>query len=420
MDVERIRSDFPLLARSFHGHPLAYLDSAATSQKPNVVIDTLAEFYREHNANVHRGVYALSEEATDAYERARETTARFLHADPSEIVFTRGTTESLNLLAHALARGGLVRKGDRVVSTVLEHHSNIVPWQLQKEDRGIDLRFADIDEQGRLRPESFDAQLADGAKVATFAHVSNVLGTVLPVAELAERAHAKGAVVIVDAAQSVPHRPVDVRELGADFLAFSGHKTLGPTGIGVLWGRADLLRKLPPFLGGGEMISEVHLDRVAFRDPPARFEAGTPPIAQAVGLARAIDYLSAVGFDELAAQERKLTDHFFRRATERFGDRLHVYGPPPGPDRDAIFSFTLDGTHPHDVASLLDADGIAIRSGHHCAQPLMERLGVPALSRASAYLYTLPQELDRLLDSLARIEKLFGGAPAGRSLSTGV
>ncbi len=419
MDAARIRRDFPILARSFNGRPLAYLDSAATSQKPTVVIDALDEFYREHNANVHRGVYALSEEATDAYEHARERVARFLNAsDPSEIIFTRGTTESMNLLAHALGRGGIVRKGDTVVTTVLEHHSNIVPWQLQQEDRGIDLRFADIDADGRIRTDSFERELAGGAKVATFAHVSNVLGTVLPVKELAERAHRKGALALVDAAQSAPHRPVDVRALDVDFLAFSGHKTLGPTGIGVLWGRAELLRRLPPFLGGGEMISEVHTDRVSFREPPARFEAGTPPIAEAVGLGRALEYLGGVGFDELADHERRLTEQFYRGAAERFGERVRIYGPPPGADRDAIFSFALDGTHPHDVASLLDAEGIAIRSGHHCAQPLMERLGVPALSRASCYLYTLPEELDRMLDALGRVEKLFAGATPDRSAMT--
>ncbi len=417
MDVARLREDFPVLRREFHGHPLAYLDSAATSQKPNAVIEAVSEFYREHNANVHRGVYALSEEATDLYEGARERVARFLHAgDPSEIVFTRGTTESLNLLSHALVRSGRIGRGERVLTTVLDHHSNIVPWQLQQTYSGIGLDFVDIDEDGRVGGEAFEAALTPATRVATFAHVSNVLGTVLPVAELAERAHGKGALAIVDAAQSAPHRPIDVGALGVDFLAFSGHKVLGPTGIGVLWGRGELLAELPPFMGGGEMIREVHQDGVRFREPPARFEAGTPPIAEAVGLRAALDYLEGVGWEELMAHERSLTEHTLRVARERFGDRLRIYGPPPGPDRDAIFSFTLEGAHPHDVASLLDADGVAIRSGHHCAQPLMERLGVPALSRASAYLYTLPEEIDRMMASLGRVEELF--RPRGTTART--
>jgi cysteine desulfurase/selenocysteine lyase len=408
MDVARIRKDFPILGRSFYGHPLAYLDSAATSQKPQVVIDAITEYYREHNANVHRGVYALSEEATNAYEAARETVARFLHADdPGEIVFTRGTTESINLLATVLPRAGRLKKGDRVLTTLLEHHSNIVPWQILGQQSGVGLDFAELDPAGRVRPDSYRELLGPSTKVVTFAHVSNVLGTVLPVREMAELAHERGALVVVDAAQSAPHRPIDVRSLGADFLAFSGHKTLGPTGIGVLWGRKELLEALPPFFGGGEMIGEVHRDRVTFREPPARFEAGTPNIAGAVGLGVALRYLEGVGWEELAAHERELTERAYRLASERFEGRLRLYGPPPGPERDAILPFALAGTHPHDVASLLDADGIAVRSGHHCAQPLMDHLGLAALTRASCYLYTLPEEIDRLMDSLGRVERLF-------------
>ncbi len=411
MDVARLRNDFPILGRRIHDRPLVYLDSAATSQKPRCVIDAVASFYTEHNANVHRGVHTLGEEATDAFERAREKAAAFVGArDPAEIVFTRGTTESLNLLAHGLARTVLER-GDRVVTTVLEHHSNIVPWQILRSERGIRLDFLDIDDGGALRPEAIDDAPGLRTRVLTVTQVSNVLGTVTPIRELAERAHARGAVVIVDAAQSAPHYPIDVERLGIDFLAFSGHKTLGPTGIGVLWGRADRLRSLPPYQGGGEMIREVHQDRVLFQEPPARFEAGTPPIAQAVGLGTALDYLGRVGWEELADHERKITERMYRMANDRFGGRLRIFGPGPGAARNATFSFSLPGVHPHDIASLADADGVALRSGHHCAQPLMERLGVPALTRASAYLYTLPEEIDRLGDCLERIEALFARAP---------
>jgi cysteine desulfurase / selenocysteine lyase len=407
VDVARIRNDFPILGRTFHGHPLAYLDSAATSQKPRSVIDAVSSFYAEHNANVHRGVYALSEEATDAYESARERVARFLHADdPAEIVFTRGTTEALNLVAASLGAERLGR-GDRVLTTVAEHHSNIVPWQLLRPTRGIELEFVDIDDEGRLRLDDFRARIERRPKVLALGHVSNVLGTVAPVAELAELAHERDALVVVDAAQSAPHRPIDVRELGADLLAFSGHKALGPTGIGVLWGRRELLDRLPPYMGGGEMIREVHQDRVLFRESPARFEAGTPPIAEAVGLGAALDYLEGIGWEELAEHERELTRHALRGAEQRFGPRLRIYGPPAGAERDPIVSFALQGVHPHDVASLLDADGVAIRSGHHCAQPLMERLGVSALARASFYLYTTREEVDRLWTALERAERVF-------------
>jgi cysteine desulfurase/selenocysteine lyase len=414
MDVPRIRADFPILRRSFHGHPLAYLDSAATSQKPQSVIDAVSEYYQERNANVHRGVYALSEEATDAFERAREKVARFLHAeDPSEIVFTRGTTESLNLAASCLGRS-VLGPGSRVVTTLLEHHSNVVPWLMLRDAGRCALDFVDVDESGRLARQGYERLLEARPTIVTFAHVSNVLGTVNPVREMADQAHEVGATVIVDAAQSVPHRRVDVQELGADLLAFSGHKMLGPTGIGVLWGRSELLRKLPPYMGGGEMIREVHQDRVSFRDPPQRFEAGTPDIGGAIGLGAAIDYLGRIGLDEIQAHESSLVEHAYRVATERFEGRLRMYGPPPGPERDAILSFALEGVHPHDIASLLDAEGIAIRSGHHCAQPLMDRLSVPALARASCYLYTQAEELDRMFDALGHVEGLFarGKTPA--------
>jgi cysteine desulfurase / selenocysteine lyase len=414
MDIARVRADFPILTRSFHGHPLAYLDSAATSQKPTSVIRSEEEYYAKTNANVHRGVYELSVEATDAFESARERTARFLNAsDPSEVVFVRGTTEGINLLATSLGRSVLAR-GDRVVATVMEHHSNIVPWHFLREYGGIVLDFVDIDDAGRLRTDDLERLIVRGrTKVVTVTHVSNVLGTVNPIREIADRAHDAGALVIVDAAQSAPHRPIDVRALGADFLCFSGHKMLGPMGIGVLWGRADRLEALPPCMGGGEMIHEVHQDRVSYQPAPARFEAGTPNVAGAIGLAAAIEYLSAIGWEELRAHGHRLQAKLFRDAAARFGDRLRLYGPPDGDDREPVVSFALRGVHPHDLASLLDAEGICVRAGHHCAQPLMERLKVPALTRASPYVYNTEGEIDRLFDALEKVERLFAAPRAG-------
>ncbi|MCI4352948.1 MAG: cysteine desulfurase [Thermoplasmata archaeon] len=407
MDVERIRRDFPIFNRKFHGHPLAYLDSAASSQKPTVVIEAEREFYEQRNANVHRGVYGLSEEATDAYEKARERVARFLHArDPQEIVFVRGTTEALNVVASGLGQTRL-REGGRVVTTVMEHHSNIVPWHMLRERAGIDLRFIDIDDDGRLRLDGYDDALDGSAKVVTLSHVSNVLGTVNPVREVADRAHDSGALVVVDAAQSAPHRPLDVEALGADFVAFSGHKTLAPMGIGVLWGRAELLRELPPYMGGGEMIRSVHTDRVDYADPPARFEAGTPNVAGACALSVALDYLERVGWDDMAAHEHQLLERAFRLAAERFDGTIRIYGPPLSEPHDAVLSFSVQGVHPHDVATILDREGLAIRSGHHCAQPLMNRLNVPALNRASVYLYNTAEEIDRLFGALEKVNKVF-------------
>jgi len=411
MDLARLRDDFPVLSRSFNGHPLAYLDSAATSQKPRTVIDAVARYYSELNANPHRGVYALSVEATDAYEAARARVARFLHApDPNGVIFVRGTTEALNLVATCLGREHL-RTGDQVVSTVMEHHSNIVPWHQLRSRRGVALDFVGIDADGRLRTEDLDRLIGARTKVVAVTHVSNVLGTVNPIREIANRAHEVGALVIVDAAQSVPHRSVDVGALGADFLAFSGHKVLGPMGIGVLWGRSELLAALPPYMGGGEMISEVHTDRVEYREPPARFEAGTPNVAGAVGLSAALDYVERIGWEALQDHERRLFQRFVDGAASRFGNDLKVYGPPPSPDRESVASFSVRGVHPHDLASLLDSDGIAIRAGHHCAQPLMDVLGVPALARASPYLYNTAEEIDRLLDSIGKARRLFAPPP---------
>ena len=407
MDVERIRRDFPIFQRTFHGHPLAYLDSAASSQKPTVVLDAEREFYEQRNANVHRGVYELSEEATDAYEKARERMARFLHArDPQEIVIVRGTTEALNVVASGLGQTRL-RQGGRVVTTVMEHHSNIVPWHMLRARGNVDLRFIDVDDDGRLKLEEYDNAIDRSTKVVTLSHVSNVLGTINPVRAIADRAHDAGALVVVDAAQSAPHRPIDVEQLGADFLAFSGHKTLGPMGIGVLWGRAELLQELPPFMGGGEMIRAVHMDRVEYADPPARFEAGTPNVAGACALSVALDYLEGVGWEEMAAHERRLLEQATRIASERFGGAVRIYGPPIAEGHEAVLSFSLRGVHPHDIATILDQEGVAIRSGHHCAQPLMERFKVPALCRASVYLYNTSEEIDRLFAGLEKVNKVF-------------
>ncbi len=411
MDWARVRAEFPILDRTVHGKPLVYLDSAATSQKPQAVVRAVSDYYERLNANVHRGAYQLSEEATEAYEGAREKVARFVNApDPSEVIFVRGTTEAINVVAQCLARGTLA-KGDRVITTVMEHHSNIVPWQLLRAYHGIELEFVGIDENGRLDLADLDRRLQKPAKLVTVTHVSNVLGTVNPVRAVADRAHAAGALVLVDAAQSVPHRKVDVQALGGDFVAFSGHKMLGPTGIGVLWGRRAILDRIPPALGGGEMIREVHQERVEFREPPAKFEAGTPNISGAVGLGAAIDYLGKFSWEELARHEATLRQRARRRIEQEFSDNVRVYGPPEGPDRESVLSFSLAGVHPHDVSSILDAEGVAVRAGQHCAGPLMDRLGVPALTRASPYLYNSEAEIDRLFDALAKVVKVFAPPP---------
>jgi cysteine desulfurase / selenocysteine lyase len=409
MDVSRIREDFPILSRTAHGHPIVYLDSAATSQKPRSVIEAEERYYAETNSNVHRGVYELSVEATDAYEAARERVARFLHApDPSGVVFVRGTTEAINLVATSLGRK-LLSRGDRVISTVMEHHSNIVPWHMLREYSGVELEFVGVDDDGRLRLDELDRLLERKTKVVTLTHVSNVLGTVNPVREIADRAHAAGALVLLDAAQSAPHLPLDVGALGVDFLAFSGHKTLGPMGIGVLWGKTELLDSMPPCMGGGEMIRDVHMDRISYRESPARFEAGTPNVGGAIALAAALDYLENVGWEDLRQHELRLQRKTLSLASERFGDKMRIFGPSNPAEREAVVSFTLQGAHPHDIASLLDARGICVRAGHHCAQPLMERFGVPAMTRASPYLYNTEEEIAQMFDGLVAASTLLSG-----------
>ncbi len=401
------RGDFPILKRTFGGHPLVYLDSAATSQKPQSVIDAEAAFYRRINANVHRGVYALSEEATEAYEGARARVARFLNArDPAEVVFVRGTTEALNLMAEALGRGPL-KGGGRVLLTDMEHHSNVVPWQLVAKDRGWALDFVGVTDEGELSSEDLDRKLTRGTSVLSFTHVSNVLGTVNPVASLAARAREAGALTILDAAQSAPHLPLDVQALGVDALAFSGHKVFGPTGIGVLWARKELLETLPPYQGGGEMISEVTRERSTYKDAPLRFEAGTPNVAGAVVLSNALDYVERLGYDQMARHEQVLLKEAWEGLSALAGSDLTIYGPPLSRGHVGVLSFSLKGVHPHDLATLLDAEGVAVRAGHHCAQLLMRRYGVPALTRASYAPYNTAEDNRIFLEAMGKVCRLF-------------
>ena len=411
-DVERIRADFPILTRRVGEWPLVYLDSANTSQKPRAVVDAIATHYLEHNANVARAMHTLGGEATEAFEGARNKVANFIGAVPEEVVFTKNASEALNLAAHTL--GARLQPGDEIVISVLEHHSNIVPWQLLAERTGAKLRWFDITADGRLDLEAAetDGLINERTRIVSVAWVSNVLGTINPVRQIAGLAHRVGATVVVDASQGVPHLPTDVGALGADLLAFTGHKMLGPTGVGLLWGSYDLLANLPPFLGGGEMIEIVRMTGSTFAKPPHRFEAGTPPIAQAVGLGAAVDYLSAIGMDAIAAREHQLAEYLLGRLGAVEGVR--ILGPTEAIDRGAAVSFTLatsDGMeiHPHDVMQFLDARGVAVRGGHHCARPLHDRLGVTASSRASAYLYTTEAEIDAFGDALDHVRNFFGG-----------
>jgi cysteine desulfurase / selenocysteine lyase len=404
--LARLRTDFPILTRQINGKRLVYLDSAATSQKPQAVLDALDDYYTEHNANVHRGVYTLAEEATAAYEEARAKSARFIGApSPREVIFTRSTTEATNLVAHAWGRSTL-SAGDVVVLTHMEHHANIVPWQMLAAERGIELRWIPLTPDGQLDCTDLP-RLLDGAKLLGVTAVSNVLGTINDVASLSAAAHDAGALVLVDAAQAAPHLTLDVGALGADFLAYSGHKMLGPTGIGVLWARRELLEAMPPFLGGGEMISDVRLDGFTPAELPWKFEAGTPPIAEAVGLGAAIDYLGTVGMDAVRAHEVSLTAYAISSLTERFGDRFRVHGPSDPEARSGVMSFEFADVHPHDIAQVLDSEGVCVRAGHHCAKPLMRKLGVNATARASFYVYNDEDDVDALGDALTSVEKMF-------------
>jgi cysteine desulfurase/selenocysteine lyase len=405
-DVLALRREFPILHQQVNGKPLAFLDSAASSQKPRRVIACLEEYYERTNANVHRGVYKLSEEATFAFERARGKVARFVGAaGPKEIVFTRNATEAINLVARAWGDAN-VRAGDRILLSTMEHHSNLVPWQMLAQRTGAELDFLRVGGDGRLVLDDLDTLLTERTRLVALAHQSNVLGTINPIREIAARAHDVGALVLADGAQSVPHMPVNVQELGVDFLAFSGHKMCGPTGIGALWGRRKILEAMPPFLGGGSMIREVTLQTTTYADIPARFEAGTPAIGEAIALGEACDFLNGVGMDKIYAHEQHLVGYALERLAEVEG--LRIYGPLEVAGRGAAISFTLEGAHPHDVAAVLDGEGIAVRAGHHCCQPLHDLLDVPATVRASFYLYNIPEEVDRLAAALEKTRKLFG------------
>ena len=401
-----IKSDFPLLDQQFHDHQLVYLDSANTSQKPQVVIDAMADYYENTNANVHRGSYELAVRATAALEGARAKVASFINAKSvSEVVFTKNATESMNLLARSWAETNL-SAGDAVVISEMEHHANIVPWHMLRAQKGIDLRWIPVDQSGHLDLSSLD-RLLDGAKLLSVTAMSNVLGTLNPITQLSERAHAAGALMAVDASQYVPHMPTDVQALGADFLVFTGHKMLAPMGIGVLWARAELLDAMPPFLGGGEMILNVTKDGFTANEIPWKFEAGTPMVAEAVGLGRAVDYLSELGMDNVRRHEVELTAYALRTLTERHGDKITIHGPTEPAERGGVMSFTYGDVHPHDVAQVLDQSGIAVRAGHHCAKPLMDVLGTNATSRASLYVYNDKSDLDKLADALSAVDDIF-------------
>lgn len=406
IDVTEVRRDFPVLERQVHGKPLAYLDSAATSQKPRAVIQKINDYLQLYTANVHRAIYEIGEEATEEYEGARERLVRFVNASgPEELVYTSGTTEAINAVAYGWGLKGNLGEGDEIVTTVMEHHSNTIPWYFVKDLRGTVIKWVDVDEDGRLRMDEYDELITRRTKLVTLAHTSNVLGTINPVKEVAKRAHEVGALCLVDAAQSVPHMPVDVKALDADFFAFSGHKMLGPTGIGGMYAREEILEEMEPFLGGGEMIREVHKGWAKWNELPWKFEAGTPNVLGAIGLGAAAAYLSRLDMRRVREHEVALTAYALKRLAEIPG--LRVFGPPSTEDRGGVVSFELEGVHAHDIASILDAEGIAVRAGHHCAQPLMERLDVPATTRASFYVYNTEAEVDRLAEALEKVREVF-------------
>jgi cysteine desulfurase/selenocysteine lyase len=403
VDWKAVREDFPILDQQVHGHPLVYFDNAATTQKPRAVIEALRSYYENDNANVHRGLHELSSRATEAYEAARERVAQYIGAaSVDEIVFTRGTTESINLVAQAWG-GKFLRAGDVILLTEMEHHSNLVPWQLLAERIGARLRFVPVRDDGTLALEQLERLLTPDVKLFAFTHVSNSLGTINPVAELCEKARKVGAVTLVDAAQSAGHLPIDVQELGCDFLAFSGHKMCGPTGSGALYGRAEILNAMPPWHGGGEMIVSVTLEKSSFKKAPHRFEAGTPNIAGAIGLAAAIDYIEAIGRTAIFEHDAQLTSY----AVERFAELPGVRVLGPSGERGAILGFVMDAAHPHDLTTFADQRGLALRGGHHCNQPLMRRFGLPGTTRASFYFYNTTEEIDRMIDILGAAARFF-------------
>lgn len=405
LDINRIRQDFPILERRVHGKPLVYLDNAATSQKPKVVIDALVQYYTQTNANIHRGIHALSEEATTQYEGARERIAGFIGAPkPATVIFTRNTTEAINLVAHAWGRKYL-ESGDEILLTEMEHHSNLVPWQLLAKERGAALKFIPVTQDGRLALENLPRLLEGKTKLVSLTWMSNVLGTINPVKEIVQAAHAKGIPVLVDGAQGVPHLPVNVLELNCDFLAFSSHKMLGPTGVGVLYAKEAILEQMDPFLGGGDMIRDVWLDRSVWNDLPWKFEAGTPNIADVIAFGEAVDYLDRIGMSQIRRHEVALTQEALHRLKEVEG--LTLYGPVDPTIRGAAISFNVNNLHPHDLGQILDGEGIAIRAGHHCCKPLMRKLGVVATARASFYLYNTEEEIDLLVEALKKAKEVF-------------
>ena len=400
LEVDRIRKDFPIFAGD---SPIAYLDSAASSQTARCVLDAMEAYYQSYRSNIHRGIYRISEEATAAYEDARQKIARFINSRrASQVVFTRNTTESINLVAYSWGNAN-VHSGDEILLTVMEHHSNLVPWQLLAERTDAKLRFIEVTDEGLLQLDDLDQLLTERTKLVAITHVSNVLGTINPVQEITAAAHSVGATVLIDAAQSVPHLPINVQALDCDFLAFSGHKMCGPTGVGVLYGKRDLLEDMPPFLGGGSMIRAVQRERSTYADIPARFEAGTPAIAEAIGLGQAVDYLDGVGLDVVHAHEQQIIDYAHQKLCEI--DGITIYGPKPR-IKAGVITFNLEDIHPHDLAGVLDTTGVAIRAGHHCAQPLMQHYGVIATARASFYLYNTMEDVDRLYDGLLKTQNL--------------
>ncbi|MCF7803772.1 MAG: cysteine desulfurase [Candidatus Marinimicrobia bacterium] len=405
MDVERIRQDFPVLSRRVQDNkPLVYLDNAATSQKPQQVIDKIAEYYSRYNANVHRGIHTLSEEATDAYELAREKVADFINAESERnIVFTKGTTESINLVANAWGRKFL-EPGDEILISYMEHHSNIVPWHIIARDTGAEIKGIELTKAGHLDLGQFESLLSDKTKIVAVTQMSNVLGTINPIRKIADLAHEYGARVLVDGAQGAAHSPTDIQEFDCDFYAFSGHKMCGPTGVGILYGKYEALESMNPFLGGGEMIEDVYLDSSTYKEPPWKFEAGTPNIAQCIVLGYAIDYLQDIGMEKILAHESDLMNYTMRRMN--YFEDVHVYGPLG--KRGGIVSFTMDGTHPHDIATIIDQEGVAIRAGHHCAQPLMRKLGIGSSARISIYFYNTTDEIDIFFQSLNKVREIFG------------
>jgi cysteine desulfurase/selenocysteine lyase len=403
-DVNAVRADFPILSRTVYGKPLVYLDNAASAQKPRSVIDAESRVYEEEYANVHRGLHYLSGAATDAFEATREAVKRFINAASiKEVIYTRGTTEAINLVAQSYGRAFL-KEGDEIIVSVLEHHSNIVPWQLLAQEKGLVLKVAPIDDDGNFLLDEFEKLLSPRTRLVSITYMSNALGTIVPVKAVIDRAHAVGAKVLLDAAQAITHMPVDVQALGCDFLAFSGHKLYGPTGIGILYGREELLDAMPPWQGGGEMIRTVSFSGTTFAELPAKFEAGTPAIAQTIALKAAIDYVTALGLDTIAAHERDLLDYGVERLSHVPG--LTIVGRAR--ERASIISFAMDCAHPHDIGTVIDQAGVAVRAGHHCAQPLMERLQLPATARASFALYNTKAEIDVMAEALGKVVKLFG------------